>query len=419
MTHQKLTVTREAARQFLAGRHLLAPPRSARGGPEAVMEVFRRLGSIQFDPIAVAGRNHDLVLHARVAEYDPVWCDELLYRRRELFETQNKALSLVPTAELPWYRVSWTQGRESPRMFHAATQPVDLDENRELVKQIIDRIRAEGPLTARDFESGRTSSWFGTPMSLASAVLERLAETGVLGLARREGNRRHYDLIERLFPPDLLQREVPLREQLRHKMLSRFRAHGLLSLYGPTMSRIAPPKPDPKRPERASRTELHAELVKLGKIVPVEIEGVRGTRYVMRDEVDLLMAPAAPAPSVAFLPPFDPLVWDIAFLGKLFDFEYVLELYHPEPRRRWGYYVLPVLFRDRLVARIEPRIDRAAARVRVLGLWWEEGFDPQREDGFVDAMRNALRAYMRFAGATELDWASHLSREKRLFLHRP
>jgi hypothetical protein len=134
MTSQNLTVTREAARRFLAARHFLAPPRSLLGGPDAVMEVLRRLGSIQFDPIAVAGRNHDLVLHARVAGYDPVWCDELLYQRRELFETQNKALSLVPTAELPWYRVSWIQGRESPRMFNAATQPVDLGENRELHK---------------------------------------------------------------------------------------------------------------------------------------------------------------------------------------------------------------------------------------------------------------------------------------------
>ena len=72
------------------------------------MEVFRRLGSVQFDPLAVAGRNHDLVLHARVADYDPAWCEELLYERRELFEAYNKGLSLLPTSELPWYRVSWT-----------------------------------------------------------------------------------------------------------------------------------------------------------------------------------------------------------------------------------------------------------------------------------------------------------------------
>ena len=90
-----MKVSAEAARRFLVARHLLAPARSVEGGPEAVLEVFRRLGSIQFDPLSVAGRNHDLVLHARVADYDPAWCVELLYVRRELFEAYNKGLSLA------------------------------------------------------------------------------------------------------------------------------------------------------------------------------------------------------------------------------------------------------------------------------------------------------------------------------------
>src|SRR5579859_3910360 len=102
-----MTVSAEAARRFLVARHLLAPARSVARGQEAVLEVFRRLGSVQFDPLAVAGRNHDLVLHARVAGYDPAWCEELLYERRELFEAYNKGLSLLPTSELPWFRVSW------------------------------------------------------------------------------------------------------------------------------------------------------------------------------------------------------------------------------------------------------------------------------------------------------------------------
>jgi uncharacterized protein len=99
-------VSAQAARRFLVTRHLLAPARSLSGAHQAVLEVFRRLGSVQFDPLAVAGRNHDLVLHARVADYDPAWCDELLYGRRELFEAYNKSLSLLPTGELPWYRTS-------------------------------------------------------------------------------------------------------------------------------------------------------------------------------------------------------------------------------------------------------------------------------------------------------------------------
>ena len=146
---------------------------------------------------------------------------------------------------------------------------------------------------------------------------------------------------------------------------------------------------------------------------------MHGKRFVLRAEVDLLERPPEPPPSVAFLPPFDPLVWDRGLLGSLFEFEYVWELFLPPAKRRWGWYVLPMLFGDRLVGRIEPRIDRAGGRVQVLGLWWEDGFAPRRAEGFVDAMRDALRAYLRFGCATRIEWAPELTMEKRLFLTRP
>ena len=98
-----MKVTAEAARRFLVARQMVAPARSLAGGTDAVLEVFGRLGSIQLDPLAVAGRTHDLVLHARVAGYDPAWCD-LLYERRDIFEAYNKGLSFVPVGELPWFR---------------------------------------------------------------------------------------------------------------------------------------------------------------------------------------------------------------------------------------------------------------------------------------------------------------------------
>jgi uncharacterized protein len=106
-------------------------------------------------------------------------------------------------------------------------------------------------------------------------------------------------------------------------------------------------------------------------------------------------------------------------MRTLFGFDYVWEVYVPEKKRRWGYYVLPVLFGDRLVGRIEPRIDRAARTVRILGVWWEDGFVPRRAEGFVVAMRTALRDYLAFAGARRLEWAPHLGPERRLFLSRP
>jgi uncharacterized protein len=93
----------------------------------------------------------------------------------------------------------------------------------------------------------------------------------------------------------------------------------------------------------------------------------------------------------------------------------VWELFLPPAKRRWGWYVLPIVFRDRFVGRIEPRIDRAAGSVQVLDVWWEDGFDGRREEGFVDAMRDALTAYLRFADATTMEWPSRLRAEKRLY----
>ena len=259
------------------------------------------------------------------------------------------------------------------------------------------------------------------PTNAVRAVLEAYAVMGVLGLARRDGNRRYYDLLERLLPAELLAGSIPLKEQLRHKLLSRYRAHGLLGVGGggDIFGGLGPAKPDAERPEHPGRTALREELVERGELVSVEVEGVRARRFVLREEVELLEAPPEPPPSVAFLPPFDPLVWDRGLLGSLFEFEYVWELFFPPAKRRWGWYVLPMLFRDRLVGRIEPRVDRAGGQVQVLGLWWEERFAPRRTEGFVDAMRNALRAYLHFGGATRLEWASHLASERRLFLTRP
>jgi uncharacterized protein YcaQ len=296
-------------------------------------------------------------------------------------------------------------GRKGPRFHRAA-----LADNAAVAERVLEQIRADGPLSAADFEreSGRTKDWFGLPENAVRSVLEAYIVTGEIGLARRDGNVRYYDLLERLLPADVLAKKVPEREQVRHKLLSRYRAHGLLGAGGAggTFARIADPQ---------ERKDLQKELVEVGALVPVAIEGLRGKRFVLVDELDQLRAPADPTLSVAFIPPFDALLWDTALLSKLFDFDYVWEGFFPPAKRRWGYYVLPIVFGDRFVARIEPRIDRDQALVGVLGIWWEQGFDPRRADGFVEAMRDALRAYLRFAGADRLEWAPKLTQEKRLF----
>jgi hypothetical protein len=386
---------RAVARRFLVLRHFLAPPRSLTAGPADVMRVVERIGSLQFDPLEVAGRNHDLVLLARVAGYERAWTDRLLYEERVLFEAYNKGLSLLPTAELPWYRLTWDRAR-------AEHDGGAFDEHAPLVEELLDRIRSNGPLSSTDVEPRAAIDWHWRPTNQVRAILEALAQAGILGLARRDGNRRVYDLAERLFPADLLAQRPDERDQRGHRLLSRYRAHGLLGAGGQSELWYGTGR------TAAERADLRAGLVGAGALVPVAVEGVRGLRFVVADEVALVeqaerevaagLPPGSLGASAAFLAPLDPLVWDRDLLRALFDFDYVWEVYVPARKRRWGYYVLPILYGDRLVGRIEPRIDRAARTLRVIGLWWEPGVDPLAEPQLAEAVAEALDAHRRFGG---------------------
>jgi uncharacterized protein YcaQ len=408
-------ISRAVARRYLAIHHLLAPPRSLPGGKQGVMAVFERLGSIQFDPIEIAGRNHDLVLLARVADYRRTMTDALLYEDRALYETYNKGLSLVPTAELPFYRLAWDRARRRhDEETFGAHAP--------LVEELLGRIRESGPMSSIDVEPRAAIDWYWRPTNQVRALLEALGESGILGLARRDGNRRVYDLIERLFPAELLQQEVPVRDRFRHKLLSRYRAHGLLGLSGSAELWLgATPRVDGRTGTDdgiplgvAGRRELHAELVTNGSLVPVAIEGIRGPRYVPSEELPRLeqaerevaagSTPGGAEAGVAFLAALDPLVWDREFLRSLYDFDYVWEVYVPAAKRRWGYYVLPILFGDRLVGRIEPRIERRTGTLRIVGLWFEDGFEPLAAEGFVEAFAAAVVAHRDFGGSTKVAW---------------
>jgi hypothetical protein len=367
------------------------------------MAVVARLGSLQFDPLEVAGRNHDLVLLARIAGYRREWTDALLYQERALYETYNKGLSLVPTAELPYYRIAWDR---SSRRHDAGS----FDEHAPLVAELLERIRAGGELSSTDVEPRAAIDWYWRPTNQVRALLEALGEAGILGLSRRAGNRRYYDLVERLFPAGLLAERVDEHDQLHHKLLSRFRAHGLLGRAGQGEIWLGLGKAvaQPGDPPWKSRTALRAELIESGDIVPIEVEGIKGERFVLAGELAILddaeaelaagLDPGGQPPGVVFLAPLDPFAWDRELLRSLYDFDYVWEVYVPEKKRRWGYYVLPILFGDRLVGRIEPRIDRRSGALRVLDLWWEAGFDPVATPGFAAAFTAALETHRRFGG---------------------
>ncbi len=391
------------ARRFLVRRQLLDPPRSLPARPASVLRVIDRLGSLQFDPLEMPGaRNHDLVLYSRIKGYGRDWADRWLYgapSQRRLIELYNKSLNLLPIEELRYYRLSWTRYRAYYRDF--------LGEHRELADRIRDHIRDTGPVSTAAFRdvNHRIAWWWdsngATTTTAARAVMEALFVCGELGISRREGSRRYYDLIERLVPAHLLAADAPQADQYRHRYLSRHRGVGLMAEGGASELLMGTGKaPDRKR--------MLAELIEAGLLVPVRIEGFKETRHVLAGERNILGAAAEAepdrVPAVTFVPPLDPLLWDRRLVKSLFGFDYIWEVYVPQPKRRHGYYVLPILFGDRFVGRIEPRFDRKAGILHIVGIWFEDGFGPMEEPHFVPALAEAVRAYETFVGATRTTW---------------
>ena len=395
-----LRVSADHARRFLIRRHLLDPPRSLPAKPASVLRVIDRLGSLQFDPLEVPGaRNHDLVLHSRVAGYRREWCERWLYGKdRRLIELYNKSLNILPADELPYYRLAWSRGAGNYTEF--------LAQHGGLADRIRDHIRESGPVSTASFRDveDRVQWWWdndaSTSTTAARAVMEALFVVGELGISRREGNRRFYDLIERLVPARMLDLHASESDQQRHRLLSRHRGVGLMGVGGAGELVMG----TGKAPDRARTT---AALVEDGVLVPAAVEGFREVRHVLADEMPILRATAKPgtaAPSVSFVAPLDQLMWDRRLVKGLFAFDYIWEVYIPESKRRHGYYVLPLLFGDRLVGRIEPRYERASRTLRIAGIWFEDGFGPMEEPHFVPALADALDAYCTFVGATSVTW---------------
>jgi uncharacterized protein len=396
-----LHLSADHARRFVVRRQLLDPPRSLPEKPESVLRVVDRLGSLQFDPLEVPGaRNHDLVLHARIRGYRREWCDRWLYGKdRRLIELYNKSLNILPTDELPYYRLAWSRGASSYREF--------LAEHASLAKRIRDQIREHGPVSTASFRDvqDRVQWWWdnspSTSTKAARAMLEAMFVVGEMGISRRDGSRRFYDLIERLVPADLLRKHASEEEQRRHRLLSRHRGVGLMGVGGAGELVLGTGKAS----ERARTT---AALVEDGTLIPVAVEGFREVRHVLADELSVLHATARPkrhtTPSVSLVAPLDPVMWDRRLVKGLFDFDYIWEVYVPEPKRRHGYYVLPILFGDRLVGRIEPRLTRGSPSLRIADIWFEDGFAPMDELGFIPALADALDAYRRFVGGRSVTW---------------
>lgn len=392
-----LELTAEQARRFLVRRHFLAPPRTLPARAESVLRVVRELGSVQFDPLEVTGaRNDDLVLAARIRNYRRGWMERWLYgppAERQLLEAYNKSLNILPVEELPVHRVDWEQWSQREGVYHRLLQ-----KNPELAEAILDRLGREGPLPGSAFveRGAKRLRWGWGQITVARALLYGLFRTGKIGIARRLGNVKVYDRMEQLYPEALLQARLPDEEVRRHQLLSRFRGVGLLGLRAgaEVWSGTVPAR------ERARLTEA---MVADGTLRRVRVAGVRDERFMLAADSGFLRGGALRTREVALLAPLDPLVWDRELLRQLFDFDYVWEVYVPEKARKHGYYVLPLLWGDRLVGRIEPRIDRKAGVLRVPAPSLEQRMKRTDRIDFDAALGRAIEAHRRLSGAERVE----------------
>ncbi|MBB2988352.1 DNA glycosylase AlkZ-like family protein [Terracoccus luteus] len=319
----------EQARRVAVHAQWLDAPR-----PTDLVEVVERLTLLQIDPTAAIAPNADLVLWSRLGRtYDPADLVAALERDRALVETV--AYVRVP-GDVPAAIAEVRETEPYPQMARwlAVNEPFRRD--------VLARLEAEGPLLSRDIPDTCVEPWPSTGWTNnrnVTKMLEALALRGDVAISGRQGRQRLFDLPERVHPPG--QPRLTLDEAVRHRNARRLAALGIARSTGTVM-----PGEDPYVGDAGE---------------PAEVEGVPGTWRIHPEHLEL----GEFRGRTALLSPFDRLIHDRVRAQQLFGFEYILEMYKPKEKRRWGYFALPILHHDRLVGKLDARADRKAGTLVV------------------------------------------------------
>jgi uncharacterized protein YcaQ len=398
-----LHIDKPLARRYILGLQGLWPGRRWRG-LRGTARALTACELVQMDPLNVVARSHDLVLHSRVLDYAPAQLDRLLYQRREFFDAGGN-LQIRPMPELPYWRVVMRRKAAEPRWARFAAQ------NAALLDQVRAALRARGPLGNRDLDLGGRATALSYRGGKQSALaLYYLWLTGEALTHHRVNFERVYDFRQNIAPPqhDTVAPDAEADRFLMRKLVAH---HGWVTARGWLRSAT------PWLERQVARPEAQAWLddwLAAGKLAPVQVAGEKELRYVLPAGARVLTTLAAGrlprgwAPldgattddEVRFLAPLD-IVSARGRAQTLFDFEYIWEVYKPAHRRRWGYYVLPILWGDRLVARLDPRLDRATGTLHVLG-FWPEAPALLKDRRFKAAYRAGLERLAAFVGATRI-----------------
>ena len=353
----------EARRIALAAQGFADARPTGRVDIRALRRVIGRVGLLQIDSVNVLVRAHYMPLYSRLGPYPRDLLDDAVYKRHELFEAWAHVASLVPLDCYPLLRHQMHSNVPQWRHFRHWAEA-----NKEYVDAVLAEVRERGPLSAKELEDPgwRRGSWW--MRSKGKQALEWHFRCGNVMAADRPTFERVYDVTERVLPADVLDQEpVPEREAQREFLMRAARSHGV-----GTAVDLA----DYYRLPILRSRELLKELVAEGTLREVSVEGWKEPAY---------LHPEATAPrsikARALLTPFDPVVWERSRVERLFNFTYQIEIYVPEKKRQYGYYVLPFLLDGELVGRVDLKADRTAGKLHAKGVFIEEGQDERRVAG--------------------------------------
>lgn len=376
----------QARRVALAAQGFADPPPGGTPDRRHLRRVLGRIGLLQVDSVNVLQRAHYLPLYSRLGPYPTELLDRAAARHpRELFEYWGHEASLIPVAlqpELRWRMAAAHDSAWGGMRRIAVEQP-------ELVKWVLDEVRANGPLTAAEIEHDaprETGNW-GWNWSAVKRALEWLFWCGEVTSAGRNGAfTRLYDLPERVLPAEVLAAGTPAPADAYRR---------LVDLAGAALGVAAEPELRDyfRLPLAGARTAI-AELVEAGVLAPVQVDGWRLPAYLHHTARLPRWVRAS-----TLVSPFDPLVWERGRTERLFGFRYRIEIYVPAPQRVYGYYVLPFLHGDRLVARVDLKADRKEGMLRVPAAWLEPGLEP---GPVAEALAAELRRLAGWLGLAEV-----------------
>jgi uncharacterized protein YcaQ len=372
----------EARRVFLAVHGLSHPPDQPPGDTMAEIE---RLGFVQVDSIQTVARAHHHILHSRDNAYRPETLARLHHEERGIFEHWTHDASVIPMAFYPHWKRRFAAAKERAKTNAWWAERMG---SRRILKKVLDRIGAEGPLRTRDFEDkGTAGEMWGWGRS--KTALEYLWHTGALAIVKRDGFEKVYELAERVIPAELREAK-PTKAQTVD-----WACRAALERLG-----FATPREIANFWALIPFDEVEAWVAKTRKrLIDVRIEGADGrhsTALALPSLEGLRDAAPEPPAIMRALSPFDPAIRNRKRLKRLFDFDYTIEIFVPEAKRKFGYYVYPLLDGGRFVGRVDAKADRIDNMLNVRQVWHEPGIDADM--AFTSREALALESLARLGG---------------------